>query len=227
MNFPFWEGEGFVFLLSKLISFSCSLSIGYSSCCTLSSVPTTNWTGICQDHHKLISGKYNGNFSFFILLVSVARGNVAYIHFFLNHFPLGFVMLLFLLFLPSLFPFQLLFLWLTLKYQHSSQFFPRSLFLFTLYIFHFYSFNAINMPMIPTPLSLPQILFTPHLKPTCPRWIHSWLLSEPDHHQMLPVLVHHQSASDVATLSSHSRSNQSLSPIASTLEFDSHSYSQV
>lgn len=45
--------------------------------CLLS--PQPYWTGICWDHHNLINGKYNGNFSFLMLFVSVALGNVAYI----------------------------------------------------------------------------------------------------------------------------------------------------
>lgn len=54
----------------------------------------------------------------------------------------------------------------------------------------------------------------------------------PDHHQVPSILVNGITSdpvmqTDVVTLSSHLMSNQSLNPVASTLELDPHSHNQA
>lgn len=102
----------------------------------------------------------------------------------LNHVPLAFVMLLFLL---TLLHFQLPFLWFTLKCWYSAQFFSFSLCSFCTYVVSFHphvcSFDATCMPMIPKPL-----ISSSDPIHASPETYLLWLLSKPDH-QVLPIPV--------------------------------------
>lgn len=103
--------------------------------CPLYSSP--HCTGICQDHHNLIGGKYNGNFSSFTYL---SRWHWEMLHTtFLNHFPFCFVMLYFFsshspsfsaslsLVHPSILVFFTILFLSTLQFLHFRGFFPSLL----------------------------------------------------------------------------------------------------